>query len=96
MASKRRRMLLRRRLRGIYGEKEDPEILEIGSKRQRTRGPMDNYKLVRIDPEIAKTLMEGNLTQKAIKESFAKKERENVNEYVAHWAYKCGIPFNAL
>lgn len=81
----------------IYGEKEDQEILEIGPKRPRSKGPIDKFTDSTLDPEVAASLREGEkIAQKSIMDSFAKEQRDKVNDYLAHWVYKCGISFNAV
>ncbi|XP_072983547.1 uncharacterized protein [Typha latifolia] len=77
----------------IFGEKEDPEILEVGSKRPRSRGPLDKY--TSIDPEVS-IRERGKMVQTSIKDTFAKEQRDRVLMYLAHWVYKCGIPFNVV
>ncbi|XP_077233649.1 uncharacterized protein LOC143875954 [Tasmannia lanceolata] len=77
----------------VHINEEDDEIIEIGSKRPRELGPMDQY-ASKINPEATMNL--GQKTrQKSINDALFTSRSNDVHAYLARWVYESGIPFHA-
>lgn len=72
----------------ISGDQEDDVVVVEPLTNRQQRGPIDKYSVAGLSV-IGKE-------QQTIKDSLSKKHRDNVSDYLAHWAYKCNISFNAL
>lgn len=73
-------------------DNDEEDVVEV-PKKPRLKGPINEYAVVGLSlPENR----EGNLKQQTLKNSISKERRDRVNDYLAFWAYKCSIPFNAL